>query len=33
MARPPEWAINRAREMLRANIAALQPIEASLKSH
>ena len=33
MARPPEWAINRAREMLRANIAPLQPIEASFKSH
>ena len=32
MARPPEWAINRAREMLRANIAPLQPIEASFKS-
>jgi 4-hydroxy-3-polyprenylbenzoate decarboxylase len=32
-ARPPEWAINRAREMLRANFAPSRSIEMSFKSH
>jgi 4-hydroxy-3-polyprenylbenzoate decarboxylase len=32
-AEPPEWAINRARELLRANFASSPPIDASIKSH